>query len=249
MSAPQQTEAIVLSHIDVGEEDRIVTFLTRDHGLLRAAAGGAKRLRGGRPAVFDLFVHGIIHFHVSGKEGKLTRIRSAEVIHPFLNIRADYGRLCAASYLAEVTAHCVQEADPVPSIFDLILFCMGQLESGAEVYRILFLYVMRLLKELGMAPELSHCMVCRGPIEGEALLSPMDGGAVHPACARSAGVQVLQAGDMAFLAFAAKRRIESLSNLKPDPESAERLFQALHTFAVHHLGFEPRSFKMLGKGT
>ena len=245
MNVPRKTEAVVLSRTDVGEEDRIITFLTRDHGLLRAAAGGARSHKGGRAAVFDLFVHSAIQFHVSAREGKLSRVRSAEAIRLFLDIRKDYARLCAASYIAEEAVHCVQEADPVPVIFDLILFCLSQLEGGSEIFRILFLFEMRLLAELGMAPELKYCMACAAPIDGEAILSPSDGGAVHPDCSKPRGLITLRAGDIAALGFAAERRIESLGNLKPDRESSVRLFRGLHPFAVHHLGFEPRSYKML----
>jgi DNA repair protein RecO (recombination protein O) len=248
MGIPEKTETIVLSRIDVGEEDRIITFLTRDEGLLKAAAGGAKKLKGGRAAAFDLFVHSSIQFHVSSKEGKLTRVRSVEVIHPFLDIRTDYPRLCAASYLAEHVAHCVQEADPAPAVFDLLLFCLHQLEDGADIYRVLCIFDIRLLRELGMSPELEHCMVCAEAIDQEAVISPADGGAVHPGCSKPSNLPVLRAGEVRVLNFFARKRIGSLGNLKTDPESSLRLFKALHPFTVHHLGFEPRSFKMLGHG-
>ena len=122
MGKTLKTEAIVLSRTDVGEEDRILTFLTRGYGLLKAAASGAKTLKGGRTAPLDLFVRSRIQFHVSSKPGKLCRIRSVDVVDPYLEIRGDYNRLCAASYMAEEVAHCVQEADPSEGIFDLLFY-------------------------------------------------------------------------------------------------------------------------------
>ena len=84
------TEAVVLAATEVGEEDSILTFLTPEMGLLKAAATSARNLKKGRTAPLDLFVWTSLAVRVPGKDGKLKRIVSAEMIDPFLGIRADY---------------------------------------------------------------------------------------------------------------------------------------------------------------
>jgi len=245
MGKTLSTEAIVLSRTDVGEEDRILTFLTRGYGLLKAAASGAKNLKGGRTAPLDLFVRSRIQFHVSSKSGKLCRIRSVDVIEPYIDIRQDYGRLCSASYMAEQTAHCVQEADPAEGIFDLLAFCLDQLSQHKSVYGILFVFEIRLLGELGMTPELSNCMMCGREVSGKAFVSPGEGGLLHPDCSPGTGLRELAPGDLATMRFAAQCGLQALSRLKIDDASAARLFYAIHSFSVHHLGFEPKTAKTL----
>ncbi len=245
MGKTLNTEAIVLFRTDVGEEDRILTFLTRDYGLLKAAASGAKNLKGGRTAPLDLFVRSRIQFHVSSKAGKLCRIRSVDVVEPYIDIRQDYGRLCCASYMAEETAHCVQEADPAEGIFDLLASCLDQLSLNAGIYFTLFTFETRLLVELGMAPDMSGCMICGEVIAGKASVSPREGGLAHPDCLPGTDLRVLDSGDLATLRFAAQCRLEALSRLKINDASAVRLFRAVHSFSVHHLGFEPKTVKTL----
>ena len=62
------TEAVVLAVTDVGEEDRILTFLTPDMGLLSAAATSARNLKKGRAAPLDLFVRTRLTVNVPRKE-------------------------------------------------------------------------------------------------------------------------------------------------------------------------------------
>jgi DNA repair protein RecO (recombination protein O) len=245
MGKTLNTEAIVLSRTDVGEEDRILTFLTRRYGLLKAAASGAKTLKGGRTAPLDLFVRSRIQFHVSSKPGKLCRIRSVDVVDPYLEIRGDYNRLCAASYMAEEVAHCVQEADPSEEIFDLLASCLDQLRHRDGTYGVLFIFETRLIRELGMAPEMSNCMICGGEMTGKAAVSPQEGGLLHPDCSPGGDLKELESGDLATLRFVAQRRLQVLDRLKIDDASASRLFRAVHSFAVHHLGFEPKTVKTL----
>ena len=77
------TEAVVLTATDVGEEDRILTFLTPDMGLLKAAATAARNLKKGRTAPLDLFVQAHLTVNIPGKEGKLKRVGSTDMINPF----------------------------------------------------------------------------------------------------------------------------------------------------------------------
>ena len=39
------TDALVIKEMSVGESDRLVTLFTRDYGLIRAFAAGAKSVR------------------------------------------------------------------------------------------------------------------------------------------------------------------------------------------------------------
>ena len=146
-------DAVVLSETDVGEEDRILTFLTREHGLLRAAASSARNLRKGRTAALDLFVINTLSVSSPGRSGKLKRIKSADAVETFPGIRSDYSKLCVASYIGELVSRCVPEDDPAREIFELVLVVFGMLEKDEGFYRTLVIFVGRFLKELGMAPD------------------------------------------------------------------------------------------------
>ena len=241
------TEALVLAATDVGEEDRILTFLTPETGLLRAAATSARNLKKGRAAPLDLFVHTLLTVNIPGKEGKLKRVGSAEIIDPFLGIRADYERLCAASYMGQVTGHCIQEEDPSPGIWELLLYCLRRLDSGTAPYTVLLSFEVIHLREMGLLPDLKRCQICHKTVTGEAHLDTRGGGIVHRQCSAMENVGALNGGDLAVLRYFAYRELSAISKLSLKETDAQRVFNILHPFSVHHLGYEAKALGMLRK--
>lgn len=238
-------DAVVLSSTDVGEEDRILTFMTREHGLMRAAASSARNLKKGKTAPLDLFVRSNLNVSSSGKQGKLKRIVSAEVRETFLGIRSDYLRLCFASYLSELVSRCVQEDDPAQQIYDLVLVALGMLENGLGGYRTLLIFEGRLLKELGMAPDTEMCCKCGNALNKDVVIDPPEGGFSHAACSRFEPEEVLSQGDLNLIRFITTRNLNSLSRLSVDEKRAEGIFRQLCRFSMHHLGFTPRTIRTL----
>jgi DNA repair protein RecO (recombination protein O) len=241
------TEALVLAATDVGEEDRILTFLTPDTGLLRAAATSARNLKKGRAAPLDLFVHTLVTINIPGKEGKLRRIGSAEIIDPLLGIRADYERLCAASYMAQVTGHCIQEDDPSPGTWELLLYCLRRLDSGTAPFTVILPFEVIHMREMGILPDLRLCLKCQETVTGEAHLDTRGGGIVHRQCSTVQYDTVLSGGDLAVLRYFAQRELSAIPRLFIKEEDAQRVFDILHPFSVHHLGYEAKALRMLRK--
>ena len=239
------TEAVVLAATDVGEEDRILTFLTPELGLLKAAATSARNLKKGRAAPLDLFVRTRLTVSVPGKEGKLKRVGSTEMIDPFLGIRADYGRLCAASYIGQTVAYCIQEDDPSSGTYDLVLYCLRRLDSEVTLFGVMLLFEVKLLREMGILPELTHCIKCMEEVTGEANLDAGGGGILHRQCSVREYKGILSGGDLAVLRYLAERSLSAVSRLSVKEEDAMRIFDVLHPFSIHHLGYESKALKMI----
>lgn len=238
-------DAVVLSITDVGEEDRILTFVTREQGLLRAAASSARNLRKGRTAPFDLFVRSSLNVSVSEKPEKLKRVKSAQVRETFLGIRSDYKRLCFASYVGELVSRCVQEDDPAREVFELVLLVLGMLEKGEGGYRTLTIFEGRLLRELGMTPNTESCRKCGAALEKDVVIDPPGGGFSHAVCCAEKKENALSPGDLNLIRFILTRNLGSLSRLAIDEDRARHIFRQLNRFSIHHLGFTPRTIKTL----
>lgn len=245
MPAFLSDEAIVLSAVDVGEEDRILTFLTRENGLLRAAASSARNLKKGRTAPLDLFVRSRLDVSVPRDTARLKRVKSAEVLETFLGIRSDYTRLCAASYVAELVTRCVQEDDPAEGIFNLVSLVLGILEKGGGTYRTLLLFEGRFLKELGMAPDVRTCRKCGKGSMNEVVIDPTRGGFSHAECWDGEPEATLSLGDLNILRFILEKNLASLTRLSVDEKRARKVFMQVNRFSVHHLGFAPLSARTL----
>lgn len=244
-AATFNTEAVVLASTAVGEEDGIITFLTPGRGLLRAAASSARNLKKGRAAPLDLFVRTNLTVRTPVKEGKLKRVISTTMIDPFLGIRSDYRSLCAASYVGQTVAHCIQEDDPAEATWDLVLYCLRKLDSGAAPYGVMLLFEVKLLRQMGILPELKSCQKCGVEAGGEVFLDPGRGGIFHRRCTSMEYRGVLTAGDLAILGYLAKCDLDAVSRLSVREEDAMRIFRILHPFSVHHLGYEAKALGML----
>jgi DNA repair protein RecO (recombination protein O) len=239
------TEAIVLAATDVGEEDRILTFITPGFGLLKAAATSARNLRKGRTAPLDLFVRTSLDINAPGRGGKLKRIGSANVIEPFLGIRADYKLLCAASYLGQTIAYCVQEDDPSLQIYDLVLHCLRSLDRGVAPFNVLLLFEVRFLNEMGLLPELKYCLQCGEEVTGDVYLDERSGGVTHRTCLSGEYKGALTSGDLAVLRYLYGKSLSRASKLSIREQDAVRVFELLHPFTVHHLGYRSGALEMM----
>lgn len=118
MNAPQQvTDAIVLTRIDYGEADRIITLLTPDHGKLRVIAKGVRRVKSKLAGGVELF--------------SVTSIT-------FIKGRSDIGTLVSAR-LQRHYGHIVQSLDRTMLGYELIkqLHKVTEDEPEAEYFQLL----------------------------------------------------------------------------------------------------------------
>ncbi|UCG38817.1 MAG: DNA repair protein RecO C-terminal domain-containing protein, partial [bacterium] len=156
-----------------------------------------------------------------------------------------YRRLCAASYMGQTAAHCVQEDDAAAGPFELLAACLGFLDSGMGIFKVLMLFEIRFLKELGMLPELSRCLKCQGSVDRAVSLDPREGGVVHLDCAPVRDDLRLTVGDLSAVKFASSRDLSAVGNLVVKEDQAWRIFSSIHAFAVHHLGYESRALRLV----
>ena len=103
-------QAVVLRTHQLGEADRIVTFLTRAHGKVRAVAKGVRRTSSKFGGRLEPFQHIDIQF-AQGR-GSLEVVTQVEALHAS-RIGRDYGRFTAAQVLVEMrTGYSPRKARP-----------------------------------------------------------------------------------------------------------------------------------------
>jgi DNA repair protein RecO (recombination protein O) len=236
------TEAVVLSAVEVGEEDRIVTLLSRDAGLIRAGVSGARSLKKGLTASIDLFSRIDSEISLPGRSGGLARLKSARVIDPYMGIRSRYSATCAASYLSELYWRSLPEMDSVPGAFQALADSFSALASGKGIFRIILVSELLLLREQGLSPELERCLTCGERVDA-GFLCPATGGVLHDRCTGGAEGVPLTAGDVANLRYLHARGFSPDARLTIREEPARVLFEKLHVHTVYQMGFEIRSLQ------
>jgi DNA repair protein RecO (recombination protein O) len=174
-------EAVVLRAQKLGEADRIVTLLTREHGRIRAVAKGVRKTKSRLGARVEPFMLIDVQLY----EGRsLDTVTQVETIGPYgLQIAADYARYTAATVMLE-TAERMTETEREPAVQQFLLLAGGLrvlAEGGHEPGLVLDAYLVRSLAVAGWAPSFVDCARCgaAGPHRAFALGS---GGSVCPAC-------------------------------------------------------------------
>ena len=111
-------EAIVLRTHKLAEADRIITLLTREHGVVRAVAKGVRRTTSRFGSRLEPFTHVDLQLAVGRN---LDTITQAETRTPYGDpISADYDRYTAASVMLETAERLVSE-ERQPSVQQYLL--------------------------------------------------------------------------------------------------------------------------------
>lgn len=156
-----ETESLVLKSYSLAEADRIVVFFTRDHGVVRGVAKGAKRLQSRFGSSLEPFtmVH-LEYFHKEDRE--LVSIQRVDLLRSCFDAASDPGFLQTFSYIADLLTAFVPPQDPNERLYRMVKACLeaaGRKDRDLASLRLYFeLWLLRLG---GYLPDWSSCGVCR----------------------------------------------------------------------------------------
>ncbi|GIV02955.1 MAG: DNA repair protein RecO [Fimbriimonadales bacterium] len=163
-------DALVLRRWSVGEADRRICLLTREHGKLYVLARGARKAKARTgPATEPLMrLHGQV---VLGRRNNV--LAQVEVRGGYPAIRSNYLKLsCALSFFESMDA-CLQEGDPHPETYDLACRFLDALSSTDDPSAALTWADLQLLEQIGFGMNW-HSSVSSGDV----VISPSAGGVV-----------------------------------------------------------------------
>ena len=147
----------------LGEADRIVTLLTREHGLVRAVAKGVRRTRSKFGSRLEPFAHIDVQLHPGRNLDIVTQVVSIDAFAT--DIVSDYGRYTSACAVLETAERLAgEERAPAPALHRLTV---GALRAVADATRprelVLDAYLLRAMGIAGWAPSLTECARCAAP--------------------------------------------------------------------------------------
>jgi len=190
-------EAIVLRHYTLAEADRIVVLFTREQGKVRAVGAGARKTNSRLSAALEPLSH--LRLQLYGKEGsELLRIRQCELLHSYLGKDPSPERLCALSYFAEAISEFIQENNPAPLLFRLLLALMDVVEKRGINEALVRYFELWLLKLNGLLPDYRYCSACGRCVKGNGFFASGDSGrGLCDHCAQGRGLPICAAaGDL-----------------------------------------------------
>ena len=157
MNQKYKATGIILKGASFKENDRLVTVLTPEYGLIRALAPGAKKHKSQLRGRTQLFVVNELLF-IKGRS--LDKIIGADTLYTYPGLSRDLGKLATAQYLAELSLALAVDEQPQPELYELLNEHLGRVEAfkvGESVYPYLASAVFHLLAIAGLTPQVFDC--------------------------------------------------------------------------------------------
>jgi len=156
-------EGVVLRTQKLGEADRIITLLTREHGRVRAVGKGVRRTRSKFGARLEPFTHVDLQVY-AGRS--LDVVQQAETIaHYGDRLVDDYGRYTAGTAMLETAERMTsEEREPALQQFLLLVGGLRTLADGSHAPGlVLDAFLLRSLAVAGYAASFDDCARCTAP--------------------------------------------------------------------------------------
>jgi DNA repair protein RecO (recombination protein O) len=166
MSRTYKATGINLKSMPLGEADKLVTILTRELGLIRVVAPGARKQNsklGGRSGLF------VVNELLLAKGRSLDKITQAETLESYPGLSKNLGKLAVSQYWAELVLCYALSEQPQEELFTLLnehlrrLECLPNASNGqseaASVLALLSHGIFHLLALAGIAPQFQTCCV------------------------------------------------------------------------------------------
>ena len=239
----QRTEAIILHTVPARERDKLVVFLTPEHGKVKGWAYGA---RGGKTR-FGASLEPLAKVRVGYAEREAeeaVRIESVELIRSLFPAQQELLRSVAATYIAEMVDTFAPAGDPAELIYRLLDRSTESLLDTKSPLHIVAYVEIWMLRLAGIFPSTHNCIECGGNLGRPLRFDTKLQGFVCESCATR---------DAFVITNDVAAELDAIFRL-PVSEFAERSTPAEVLFEVralagtirrHFLGYELKSFEVL----
>ncbi len=229
------TEGVVLKNHALGDTSRIAVVYTREHGLLKFVAKGARKT----PSRFGFALEPLTRarFVVYLKRDRdLHLLSRAETLAPMGMDLIDLTRLAHASAALEIIDRLVWGEEPHPELYDLLVAVLEAVATAPPeaLPAITIAFELQVASLLGYRPRLDACARCGGAVAQERLFSPALGGLLCDRCAPAEpGVVRLSADALAGLALLLARPVAEAGAYLEVKRSGE-ILRVVELFLKHH---------------
>ena len=158
-------EALALRIYPFGNTSRIVVWLSRSYGKLATLAKGSQRERSAFLGQVDLFYACEILFYAR-EQRNLHVLKECAPLETRPAFRSDWRACAAASYAAGLLDRAMPFGPAPAGLFDLLAETLDHLAARTPGPAFLPRFELRLLRELGLAPDWDRCGKCRADLRG-----------------------------------------------------------------------------------
>ncbi len=148
-----QTLGTVLSQRQLGENDKVITLLTPEEGLVRAAVKGARKATSKLSAVTQPYTSAIFQIY-RGKS--LDRVTQVSINTSRAGILSDYPKAVSAAYLSELVTELASERESDVELFRFFSAVLDCLEKRPDPWVVVRWAEIGLLLRAGLLPSFAE---------------------------------------------------------------------------------------------
>ena len=230
------TEGLVIKEMNVGESDRLVTLFTRDNGIIRAFASGAKNIKSKKGAATALLTYA--SFTILKKKDSY-RIYEASPIEIFFSYGSDIETLSLSQYFGE-------ENSPNEELLRLMLNSLHFItKKKKDFYLIKAITELRLTSICGYSPNLVACETC-GCFESDTMFFDLaEGSLTCLDCAPQNNGIPLDKTLLSAMRHIVYSDFNKLYSFSVPPESAKRLSKITEKYLTEQVDFNFKTLDFL----
>jgi len=182
-----RAEAVVLSHWDYGEADRMIGLYTLEMGKVRVIAKGVRKSRSRKAGHLEPFTR-LSLLLARGRD--MLIVTQAETLNAYLPLRDDLMLVGYASYVIELLDRFTFPEEENRAIYRLVTETLQRLAeteaSEMQISLVLRYYELNMLNLSGFRPQLFNCVKCLEEIKPQdQFFSAELGGVLCPQCGAS----------------------------------------------------------------
>ncbi len=227
----------------LGEADRIVVFLTKARGKVRAVAKGVRKTKSKFGSRLEPMSHCVLQFY-EGRE--LDIVTQAESIDNFRAVREDLDRIGRGVSMLEVADQLAQEGEVNPQLYRMLLGALRTLETSASPL-VTPAFYWKVLALEGYRPEVETCVQCGVDDTPLVAFDVESGGLLCRTCRRGTPVSA-DAVMMMRQILGGELNDALVAGESPDAAAVVHEVDQLATRAVeHHLERRLRSVNVLDR--
>lgn len=235
------TDALIIrENNNIGEADRFVNALTRDLGVVRASARGARNIKNRSNSATQLLSYSRLTLY-KGREKYI--IDDAEPLQVFFEVRGDIVKLSLAQYFCELAGVLAPREEPAEEFLRLLLGGLHYLSKGSRnIRQIKAVVELRGLCLSGYMPDLTVCALCHQDNGEPLFLLPREGVLCCRACLERQSALALSPTVLAALRHVVYAPLEKVFSFAIPEDQYPVLEQVSESFLLSQLD---RGFKTL----
>lgn len=223
--------------------ERVVSFYTREHGKVEAAAAGIGKPGSSLAGAVEPFTVSRL-FLVRGRN--LDRLTQAQVLEALPELAARLEAFGYATWLAELTARITEPGEAAPELFDRLRESLRALAEGTQGALVAAAYALALLEAQGLAPILDRCAACGRELAGASWYDGAAGGLLCSDCATQGGTKTeVSAGARGLLHGLRRLPASRLRTLRAFPRESAEVLSLLRQHLEYHLALRLKSEEFL----